>query len=145
MNPYPYVPPSVDALRAKDEADLNLLATLHYVWSGLFGCSMVGILGYFGVIAALISDTAPRGPHAAHEQAVATGIVVAVGGAMVLLMIPMLVLHLLAASGLKKRTRYMLAFVMACLTCLSFPLGTALGIWTILVLNRPSVKALFGR
>jgi hypothetical protein len=39
----------------------------------------------------------------------------------------------------------MLAFVTACLSCMNVPIGTALGVFAILVLNRPSVKALFGR
>jgi hypothetical protein len=32
---------------------------------------------------------------------------------------------------------------MACVACLSVPLGTVLGVFTIIVLMRPSVKALF--
>lgn len=34
-------------------------------------------------------------------------------------------------------------FVMACVQCANVPFGTALGVFTILVLQRPSVKALF--
>jgi len=62
-----------------------------------------------------------------------------------IVMIPMFVLHLLAGAGLRNRTRYVLILVMSGLACLSVPLGTGLGIWTIMVLQRPSVKALFGR
>ena len=36
-------------------------------------------------------------------------------------------------------------FVVACLSCFNVPLGTILGIFTILVLNRPSVQAGFDR
>lgn len=152
MNPYPYPPqmPQVDpaVMRSKDEGDLNLLSILHYVWTALLGCTTVGMVGYFVLIAAFIGN-APPGPHAsshaAHDQEVAAGITVIVGVVMALIMIPLVVLHLLAASGLKKRTRYMLTFIMSCFTCMSFPLGTALGVWSIIVLQRPGVKALFGR
>jgi hypothetical protein len=34
-------------------------------------------------------------------------------------------------------------FVLAVFTCLNFPLGTALGVFAIVVLNRPAMKALF--
>jgi hypothetical protein len=37
----------------------------------------------------------------------------------------------------------MLSFVAACLTCVNVPLGTALGVFTIIVLNRASVKAMY--
>jgi hypothetical protein len=35
--------------------------------------------------------------------------------------------------------------VIAIITCLSVPLGTALGVFTLIVLARPSVKQLFER
>ncbi len=152
MNAYPYPPqmPQIDpaVTRSKDAGDLNLLSILHYVWTGLLGCTTFGMVGYFVLIAAFIGNAPPgphASPHAVHDQEVAATITVVVGVVMALFMIPLVVLHLLAAAGLKKRTRYMLAFVMSCFTCLSFPLGTALGVWSILVLQRPSVKALFGR
>jgi hypothetical protein len=54
---------------------------------------------------------------------------------------------LLAWSGrcLAKRRHYMFSFVMACVACIFMPFGTVLGVFTILVLNRASVKAFFDR
>jgi len=40
-------------------------------------------------------------------------------------------------------TRYWFAFVMACIECLFIPFGTILGVFTIIVLSRESVKTLF--
>ncbi len=60
-NPYPYMPDPA-ATRAKDESDLNLLSILHYVWTGLFGCSAFGLVGYFILIAGFVAN-APSGPH----------------------------------------------------------------------------------
>ena len=51
----------------------------------------------------------------------------------------------LAGSYLKQRTRYTFCLVMAGLSCLFAPLGTVLGVFTLLVLLRPSVKELFGQ
>ena len=51
----------------------------------------------------------------------------------------------LAGSYLKRRTRYTFCLVMAGLSCLFAPLGTVLGVFTLIVLMRPSVKALFGQ
>lgn len=147
MNAYPNMPMQIDpaAVRAKDESDLNTLSVLHYVWSALLGCSAFGIVGYFVVVAAFVVN-APSSPHGRPaDQEMVAGIMMVIGVVMGVLMIPLFVLHLMAAAALKKRTRYMLAMVMSGFTCLSVPLGTGLGIWTIMVLQRPSVKALFNR
>ena len=50
-----------------------------------------------------------------------------------------------SSSGLaeSRRKHYTFCFVMACVECLSVPFGTMLGVFTILVLNRASVKELF--
>ncbi|MFM6408142.1 MAG: hypothetical protein ACKPGT_27195, partial [Microcystis sp.] len=45
---------------------------------------------------------------------------------------------------LKRRQRYWFSFVMACILCLFTPLGTILGVFTIIVLSRQSVKELYG-
>jgi len=46
---------------------------------------------------------------------------------------------------IKKRVRYMFSFVLACLACVFVPFGTILGVFTIIVLSRESVKAKYGR
>jgi len=50
---------------------------------------------------------------------------------------------LIAGRSLALRKRYSFALVMACIECLFVPFGTILGIFTIVVLSRESVKALF--
>ncbi len=51
----------------------------------------------------------------------------------------------IAARSLAHRRRYTFCFVVAVMSCLSMPMGTVLGIFTIIVLCRPTVKTLFGR
>lgn len=48
-----------------------------------------------------------------------------------------------AGFKLRHQTNYQLCFVIACAACLFVPLGTALGVFTLIVLSRPSVKSLF--
>lgn len=50
----------------------------------------------------------------------------------------------LAATYLTRRTHYTFCLVMAAISCTFTPFGTALGIFTLIVLLRPSVRALFG-
>lgn len=45
---------------------------------------------------------------------------------------------------LAKRRKYLFVLVIACLECMFVPFGTVLGVFTILVLMRPSVKLVFG-
>jgi hypothetical protein len=49
-----------------------------------------------------------------------------------------------AGRFLAQRRRYFFCLMVAALECMLMPMGTVLGIFTILVLIRPSVKALFG-
>ena len=47
--------------------------------------------------------------------------------------------------SLKKRQKRTFSFVIACICCMNIPLGTALGVFTLVVLSRQSVKAIYDR
>ena len=49
----------------------------------------------------------------------------------------------LAGRNLARRRRYTFCLVMAAIMCLFMPFGTVLGVFTLVVLMRPSVKPLF--
>lgn|SRR5262245_18500547 len=48
-----------------------------------------------------------------------------------------------AGRSLAARKRYLFCIVVAALSCAFFPFGTVLGIFSILVLSRPTVKSMF--
>jgi hypothetical protein len=50
---------------------------------------------------------------------------------------------IIAGSFLAHRKHYTFCFVVACISCLLMPYGTVLGVFTIIVLMRPTVKELF--
>ncbi|GHB90278.1 hypothetical protein [Cerasicoccus arenae] len=50
-----------------------------------------------------------------------------------------------AGRFIKQRRNYTFTFVIACIACVFFPIGTALGIFTIILLTRPNVKSLYGK
>jgi hypothetical protein len=52
---------------------------------------------------------------------------------------------LAAGRALARRRLYSFCLAMAGVSCVFAPLGTVLGVFTLIVLMRPSVKALFGR
>jgi len=55
------------------------------------------------------------------------------------------VLVLVAGRFIARRKHYTFCLVMACVECLLMPFGTVLGVFSIWVLNRQSVKGLFGQ
>ena len=48
-----------------------------------------------------------------------------------------------AGRAIAARTRSVLIIVSACIMCLWVPFGTVLGVFTLVLMQRPAVKALF--
>ena len=119
-----------------------MLSILHYVWGGLIGCfSAFGLLyAIFGGAAMIFAVRGHNGPP------VFVGAMFLLFGIFFILICGTIsALTIWVGRNLAHRTRYTLCFVMACISCASFPLGTALGVFTLVVLLRPSVKQMFGR
>jgi hypothetical protein len=51
----------------------------------------------------------------------------------------------LAGRAIRRRENYTFCVIVAALSCMLMPFGTVLGVLTIVVLMRPSVKEMFGR
>ena len=69
---------------------------------------------------------------------------IAFGATFFLVGLTMAILILMSGRSIARRRRYWFAFVIACIECLFMPFGTALGVFTIIVLSRESVKKLSG-
>jgi hypothetical protein len=67
----------------------------------------------------------------------------AIGGVLLLFAMTATVLCFFAGRSLGERRRWTFCVVVAALCCFHFPFGTAIGICALIVLNRPSVKAVF--
>jgi hypothetical protein len=70
-------------------------------------------------------------------------VVIVVGIVLLVLFEAFGILCIIAGRKYANPEGYRFCFVLAVFTCFNFPLGTALGVFAIMVLNRPSVKALF--
>ena len=137
----PYSPDS-----ARDNEHLKLLAIFHYVVGGL---SFLGTLGgvfymlagfFFFQNAAAISHTAASTPP------VEIGWLFAFVGAVIALLCAAIgVCLIIAGRSLTARRNRTFCMVVAGINCLHFPLGTLLGVFTFIVLMRPSVAAQFER
>lgn len=65
------------------------------------------------------------------------------GGAMFFAFMAFAVCIIVAGRFITRRKRYWFVFILGCLQCAAFPFGTALGVFTIIIFSRPSVKELF--
>ncbi len=126
-----------------DDEHLKLLSIFHYVVGGmvaLFAC-----LPIIHVVLGLVFIFAPHvlGHGNDRPPAFLGLLLVMLGSFLILLGWTFAVLALITGRCIAHRKHYMFCFVMACVECIFMPFGSVLGAFTILVLNRQSVKALF--
>ena len=129
----------------QDREHLRLLAIFHYVVAGLAGLFSLFPLLYTTIgtifIFAARHGTAKSGEELPPEFL--GWIFAVIGSVLFLIGLAMAICILIASRSIALRKRYSFAFVMACIECLFIPFGTILDVFTIIVLLRESVKALF--
>ena len=128
-----------------DAEHLKLLSIFHYVAGGLcafFACFPIIHL-VLGILFITRPDLLNGGKHP--PPAIFGWFFVIFASAAMLFGWTVAVLLLIGGRCLSRRVRYTFCFVVAAVACLFVPLGTVLGVFTIIVLARPSVKALFER
>jgi hypothetical protein len=126
-----------------DIEHLRLLTIGHYIAAGitaLFACFPLIHLS-IGLMLLINPPTMREGEQFPSQ---AFGLMFAlIGGALVLSGWTVAALTFVAGRSIKARKRHTFCIVMAAISCAFFPLGTILGVLSILVLTRPSVKAMF--
>ena len=132
----------------QDKEHLRLLSIFHYIVGGLAALFSLFPLLYTTVGAIFIfvaRHPSAAGPKPGEEPPpeFIGWIFAVIGSLLFLLGIAIAICILIAGRSLAKHTRYWFAFVMACIECLFIPFGTILGVFTIIVLSRESVKTLF--
>jgi hypothetical protein len=129
----------------RDQEHLQLLSIFHYVVAGL--AALFSFFPLFYTIIGTIFIFAAR-----HETAKAGEdlppeflgwIFAVIGSGLFLFGLAIAICILIAGRSLALRKRYSFAMVTACIECIFVPFGTILGVFTIVVLSRESVKGLF--
>jgi len=131
---------------SEDERHLDLLSVFHYVVAAL-----LAFFGLFPIIhlvmgIAMLNGEFPDSSGPTPEIPKFIGIMfvviplVFITGAWI-----MAVLVLLAGLRLGRRKSYTFCMVIGALECFFMPVGTILGVFTLTVLTRPSVKELFAK
>lgn len=138
------LPPLYRDQREIDARHIKLLAIFHFVGAGLSALKMLFLILHFSMMSFVFSEPEifgqNKGPHPPKE------LIVMMSGVYVLIGIFTLIsLALEAISGyfLWHRKHRMFSMAVAIFNCLSFPLGTVLGVFTLIVLMRNTVIELY--
>jgi hypothetical protein len=130
----------------QDLDHLRILSIFHYVVGGivaLFACfPLIHLaIGLF----ALLAPEKMNPPHPSDAQMMRLIGVIFVGIASLAITVgwTLAICLFVAGRNLASRRHYTYCLVIAGIACIFMPFGTVLGIFTIIVLMRPSVKALF--
>jgi hypothetical protein len=137
-------PVSSEQQRWKDEEHLRLLSIFHFVVGGLAALFLPLLCIHFVFFITVFANAAafPAGQEPPFPREMIyvfigfyciAGLVTSVyaGG------------NLLSGWFLRQKRHRVFSFVVAGLDCLSIPWGTVLGVFTIVVLTRPSVRTMY--
>src|SRR5262245_58366719 len=128
----------------RDTEQLNLLAIFHYVVGGLAALFSFFPLLYLVVGGFLLFAAEHPGPNSQEAPPAFLGwMFIVLGVVFFLAGVIMAICILIAGRCLSRRKGYSFTLVIACIECLFVPFGTILGVFTIVVLSRESVKASF--
>ena len=129
----------------QDAEHLRLLSIFHYIVAGLaalFSCFPL-LYSTVGAIFIVVARDGIAKPAEGTPPEFIGWIFAVIGSFLFLLGVAIAICILIAGRSLAKHTRYWFAFAIACIECLFIPFGTILGVFTIIVLSRESVKTLF--
>lgn len=141
MDTLPQQTPPLLAQGTLDAQHLDQLKIAHFVVGGLH--ALFGCFPLFHVAIGLMFMFSGGGGKNM-PPAFFGAIFVLIGGVMFLLMQVAAWCTIYSGKMLAARQKYWFSFVVACVQCAFMPLGTILGVFTIIVLSRESVKRLYG-
>lgn len=129
----------------KDLEHLRLLSIFHYVLGGLIALFACIPLIHLSIGIMFLTSSFPQQPNQPEFPSKLFGLLFTIvplffiiGGW------TLAVCTAVAGRKLAKHQGYTFCLVVAAVMCMFAPLGTILGVFTIIVLTRDSVKALFG-
>jgi hypothetical protein len=126
--------------QSETDRQLKILTIFHYVVAGL-----TALLACFPIIHLVVGITVVMTSDPSRNSAPSWfgWIFIIAAAAMILAGMAVAVVIAIGGRCLQKRRHYTFCMVVAAICCLIFPFGTILGVFTIVVLMRAEVEALF--
>ena len=144
MNAIPPLPPLPRDQRKIDADHLKLLAIFHFICAGLALLGILFLLAHFAFMHAIFENpelwkNQKSEPPPAEFFAIFKWFYLIFG----IWLLASCVLNLISGFCLRAKKHRTFSIVVASLDCLHIPLGTTLGVFTIIVLLRDSVRELY--
>ena len=128
---------------ASDKEHLKILSIFHYVVGGLGALFACFPILHVGIGIAMVAGAFPN--HNGNGPPQAFGwLFIILPGFIILTGWTVAVCIIMAGRRLARFTNHTFCLVVAGVECIFMPFGTVLGVFTIIVLMRPSVRVLFG-
>ena len=133
--------PGLDASRGtKDGEHLKWLSVFHLMGAGVAALGLLVCIGQYAVLESLIPSREAWGDRSSIPILLSRLVFLALGVSS----LGMVVVNLLSARFIRDRRHRTFSMAVAALNCIQVPLGTALGVATLVVLMRDSVRELYG-
>ncbi len=138
-------PPLPGDRRRIDSDHLNLLSIFYFVSAGLALLGLLFLFAHYTFFHFFISDPGMwQGPKQTPPPALFFAMFRWFYVVMAAWFVASAALNVVSGIFLRARKHWTFSLVVAAIDCLHFPLGTILGVFTIIVLIRPSVRELYG-
>lgn len=128
-------------IKNRDEDHLLALSICHYVLAGLNALSGCIPLVHVTLGLSMLAGAFNAGPNP--PPAEIGWFFLIIGGSVSLISWTFAALNFFGGRCLARHTHYRFCFAVCVINCLQVPQGTALAVFTIIVLSRESVEALF--
>lgn len=129
----------------QDEEHLRLLTIFHYIVGGITAlCACFPLIHLvIGMTMLFAPERLSGSEHAPGPERVVGLFFTVFAAAIILLGWALAAANIYAGRCLARREKYTFCIVVAAVNCINTPIGTVLGVFTIIVLVRPSVKQMF--
>lgn len=133
-------PVTASATSAQELEHLRMLSIFHYIVGGITALfslfPVIHLVIGLAMVTGRLEGADPEARFFGWIFVIFAGIVIACGMTLAGFIV-------YAGRCLQQQRRHMLCMVVAALSCMMIPFGTVLGVFTLVTLTKPSVKALF--
>jgi len=123
-----------------DNEHLNLLSIFYFIFGGLSILGSFFVLAYIFLIGSIFSSIPVE---SSDFENVPISIIFYIALGIFAFILIYGILLIIAGTSIRKKTNRIFSLIVGCIAVASFPLGTALGVFSIIVFTRNSVVDLY--